>query len=97
MNVALQTRVREFIDDLVRLAEAAPSQKELAAQVMDAVKASGASDRDVALAFSTLVTSLQKYLDRPRAAGELVICSFCQKSQRDVKTIVQGPAASICN
>ncbi|PYQ33079.1 MAG: hypothetical protein DMF57_10610 [Acidobacteria bacterium] len=33
----------------------------------------------------------------PDATGGAVFCSFCHKSQRDVKTIVQGPTACICD
>ena len=97
MEQTLETRIRDLVDDLVRLAESSGSQPELAAAIARMVKASGASDRNIALAFSALVTSLQEYLNSPQETIGPVVCSFCRKSQREVKTIVQGPSASICN
>lgn len=96
MNL-LQSRIRELIDDLVGLADSSSSQKELQDLVTREVKASGAGDREIALAFSTLVTGLQQHLKSAPGSDGFVVCSFCHKSQREVKTMIQGPTASICN
>ncbi len=97
MEQVVDTRIRDLINELVRLAESCRSQQELATAVARMVKETGANDRDIALAFSTLVTALQEHLNRPHETGQVVACSFCRKSQHEVKTIVQGPSAAICN
>lgn len=95
MNETNPNRIRDLIDHLVRLRES--SAENTNALVADEVRASGASNRDIALAFSTLTNALQEHLKDSEPSKGLVLCSFCQKSQRDVKTMVQGPTAAICN
>jgi hypothetical protein len=86
--------VREIIDYVVGVTErSSPEQAREA--IVAAVDESGASRRDVALAFSTLVNALQQHLEQ--TSTDSVVCSFCQKSPHDVKSMVQGPVAAICN
>jgi ClpX C4-type zinc finger protein len=96
MSAERQNRLREIIEHFARIAETAPPEK-TNAQVVAEVAASGASNRDIALAFSTLVRGLQEHLKGSETHDGLVACSFCHKSQRDVKTMIQGPTAAICN
>ena len=96
MNAQADNRVRSIIEYLVAIAEASPNGTGVSVVAAE-VKASDASDRDVALAFSMLVNALQEHLKSSEPATELVACNFCHKSQRDVKTMVQGPTAAICN
>src|SRR5688500_6791460 len=37
------------------------------------------------------------FFKRKAAAGEVLRCSFCNKSQTDVKKLIAGPTVYICN
>jgi hypothetical protein len=96
MSAETQKGIREIIEHFARIGETVPPEK-INALVAADVGASGASNRDIALAFSVLVNGLQEHLKDSVTADGVVLCSFCQKSPHDVKTMVQGPTASICN
>lgn len=94
MTPPLHSTLRWLLD----LASSDAPQADLDARIQADVRSSGLTDAQVSMATSTLTHALHAYLDEAVVNdGEVVTCSFCQRSRMDVRAIIAGPGVNICD
>ena len=94
MTPPLHATLRWLLD----LTSSDAPQADLDARIQADVRTSGLTDQQISMATSTLAHALHAHLNEAVVnAGDVVTCSFCQRSRVDVRAIIAGPGVNICD
>ena len=66
-------------------------------RVLKAMVDSGLTDADLEAVIGALDNAFRQRLDEKRATSDLARCSFCHRTQREVKTLIVATQAAICD
>lgn len=83
------------INELHRLVGAADSDRK--ERLMKALPESGLSDAELEAVVGALVDAFREHLKTKGAETETQRCSFCHRTQREVKSLVVATNAAICD
>ena len=61
------------------------------------IRDSGLSDQELEATISALADAFRRFLNAKAASTEKARCSFCHRSQSEVKSLVVGTQAAICD
>lgn len=80
-----------------RLAELEPQQRESERRIDNLARAVGGINAKSETWLRTIWLERAEARDRRKAAVGMLSCSFCAKTQHEVKRLVAGPAVFICD
>lgn len=66
-------------------------------RVMSAIAESGLSDADLESVIGAMDDGFHEHLKAKGVTSDLARCSFCHRTQREVKTLVIATQAAICD